>query len=102
MSQCNDTIDSWMQLCDSLTRLFWPNYVQHPWVGEPHTYKRGQLFKGRLAEIRNIKSLYKQISTLLHEEEIRSMFSASSPFRSKKYVRAHMGRFITNICTYSY
>lgn len=84
MSQAIDTADSWMQLCDSLTRLFWPNYVQHPWVGEPHMPKRGQQFKERLSEIKNIKSLYKQIATLLDDEEMKIMLYESSPFKGIK------------------
>ncbi|XP_067625981.1 cytoplasmic dynein 2 heavy chain 1-like [Eurosta solidaginis] len=78
MSQCIDTADSWLQLCDSLTRLFWPNYAQHPWVGEPHV---PNLFKDRLTEIKNIKNLYKQIVTLLGDEETKQMLYESSPFK---------------------
>jgi hypothetical protein len=26
-----DTINSWIQICDSLTRLFWTNCEQHTW-----------------------------------------------------------------------
>lgn len=81
MSQCIDTAESWMQLCDSLTRLFWPNYVKHPWVGEAHVPKRAEQFKERVLEIRNIKNLYKQISTLLHDNEMREMLQTDSPFR---------------------
>lgn len=80
MSQCMDTVDAWMQLCDSLTRLFWPNYVKHPWVGEPHVPRRGQQFKERLAEIRSIKQLYKQIATLLNDAELQEMFQEQAAF----------------------
>lgn len=86
MSQCIDTADSWMQLCDSLTRLFWPNYVQHPWVGKPHVSKRGQQFKERLLEIKNIRDLYKQIATLLDDEEMQSILYETSPFKGKIFV----------------
>uniref|UniRef100_A0A1I8MV06 Dynein heavy chain, cytoplasmic n=1 Tax=Musca domestica TaxID=7370 RepID=A0A1I8MV06_MUSDO len=81
MSQCIDTAESWLQLCDSLTRLFWPNYVKHPWVGDAHIPKRPQQFKERMLEIRNIKNLYKQISTLLNDNEMKEMLLADSPFR---------------------
>ncbi|XP_023163173.2 cytoplasmic dynein 2 heavy chain 1 [Drosophila hydei] len=80
MSQCMDTVDAWMQLCDSLTRLFWPNYVKHPWLGEPHVPRRGQQFKERLGEIRNIKQLYKQIATLLNDAELQEMFQEQAAF----------------------
>uniref|UniRef100_A0A1I8Q9V5 Dynein heavy chain, cytoplasmic n=1 Tax=Stomoxys calcitrans TaxID=35570 RepID=A0A1I8Q9V5_STOCA len=81
MSQCIDTAESWIQLSDSLTRLFWPNYVKHPWVGEAHVPKRAEQFKERVLEIRNIKNLYKQISTLLHDNEMKEMLQNDSPFR---------------------
>ncbi|KAH8376856.1 hypothetical protein KR093_001749 [Drosophila rubida] len=80
MSQCMDTVDAWMQLCDSLTRLFWPNYVKHPWLGEPHVPRRGQQFKERLGEIRSIKQLYKQIATLLNDAELQEMFQEQAAF----------------------
>ncbi|XP_060645040.1 cytoplasmic dynein 2 heavy chain 1 [Drosophila nasuta] len=80
MGQCMDTVDAWMQLCDSLTRLFWPNYVKHPWLGEPHVPRRGQQFKARLGEIRSIKQLYKQIATLLNDAELQEMFQEQAAF----------------------
>ncbi|KAH8263165.1 hypothetical protein KR044_005503 [Drosophila immigrans] len=80
MSQCMDTVDAWMQLCDSLTRLFWPNYVKHPWLGEPHVPRRGQQFRERLGEIRSIKQLYKQIATLLNDAELQEMFQEQAAF----------------------
>ncbi|XP_065356058.1 cytoplasmic dynein 2 heavy chain 1 [Calliphora vicina] len=82
MGQCIDTAESWIQLCDSLTRLFWPNYVKHPWMGEAHTPKRAHMFKERMSEIRNIKNLYKQIATLLNDDEMREMITNQSPFRN--------------------
>ncbi|XP_055916348.1 cytoplasmic dynein 2 heavy chain 1 [Eupeodes corollae] len=81
MSQCHDIVDSWIQLCDSLTRLFWPNYVQHVWTGEPHIPKRGQLFKERLAEIKSIKNLFKQIVILLDDDDIINLFTGNSIFK---------------------
>ncbi|CAD7084661.1 unnamed protein product [Hermetia illucens] len=82
MNQVLDITESWMQLCDSLTRLFWPNYGQHPWIGKPHSPQQGHLFKERLSEIKGIKNLYKQIITLLDDHEIRNMLSWNSPFKS--------------------
>ncbi|XP_055390537.1 cytoplasmic dynein 2 heavy chain 1 [Condylostylus longicornis] len=82
MSQAMDITDSWLQLCDTLTRLFWPNYIQHQWLGDPHIPKRGKQFKERLTEIRNIKNLYKQIVTLINIQEIRDLLSHNSAFKS--------------------
>lgn len=81
MSQCIDTAESWIQLCDSLSRLFWPNYVKHPWLGEPHIPKQALQFKERIIEIRNIKNLYQQIATLLNDEDTWEMIRNESPFK---------------------
>lgn len=82
MSQLLDTADSWLQLCDSLTRLFWPNYAKHPWIGETHLPKGVQLLKERILEMRNIKNLYKQISFLLNDYETEEIMRTESPFKN--------------------
>uniref|UniRef100_A0A1B0AQ10 Dynein heavy chain, cytoplasmic n=1 Tax=Glossina palpalis gambiensis TaxID=67801 RepID=A0A1B0AQ10_9MUSC len=82
MSQLLDTADSWLQLCDSLTRLFWPNYAKHPWIGETHLPKGVQLLKERILDIRNIKNLYKQISFLLNDYEMEDIMRTESPFKN--------------------
>lgn len=63
-----DTIDSWIHICDSLTRLFWPNNGANPWTGSPHIPKNAQLFRERLNEIKVIKNLYTQIATIFNED----------------------------------
>lgn len=63
-----DTIDSWIRICDSLTRLFWPNNAANPWTGNPHIPKNAQLFRERLGEIKRIKNLYTQIATIFVED----------------------------------
>lgn len=82
-----EIVDAWIQVCDSLTRLFWPNYGQHPWLGEPHIPKNAILFQERLNEIKNIKNMYKDITCLFNEnnqidKSIRRIFI---PFRGKAY-----------------
>lgn len=62
-----EIVESWIQVCDSLTRLFWPNYGQHAWLGEPHIPKNSVLFQERLNEIKNIKNVYKDITCLFNE-----------------------------------
>lgn len=46
-----EILDSWIQVCDTLTRLFWPNYNQHQWIGEPHIPLSSVNFKQRLNEV---------------------------------------------------
>lgn len=64
-----DTIDSWIRICDSLTRLFWPNNAANPWTGSPHIPKNAELFRERLNEIKVIKNLYTQIATIFNEDD---------------------------------
>uniref|UniRef100_A0A1B0DN78 Dynein heavy chain, cytoplasmic n=1 Tax=Phlebotomus papatasi TaxID=29031 RepID=A0A1B0DN78_PHLPP len=75
--------DNWIQICDSLTRLFWPNYAQHPWLGEAHIPRQAQAFKSRLEEVKNIKNLYRQISSLFSDNShlIDSVNRIFQPFR---------------------
>lgn len=81
MSYSEDIIDAYIQLCDTLTRLFWPNYINHPWTSKPHIPQKAHEFKERLSDIRSIRSLYKQVANLLGEEEFEDVFSWNSPFR---------------------
>lgn len=83
-----EIIDSWLHVCDSLTRLFWPNYAQHAWLGEPHIPKNAVAFQERLHEIKNIKNIYKDITCLFNEnnqidKSIRRIFI---PFKGT-YIR---------------
>uniref|UniRef100_A0A1B0CJW6 Cytoplasmic dynein 2 heavy chain 1 n=1 Tax=Lutzomyia longipalpis TaxID=7200 RepID=A0A1B0CJW6_LUTLO len=83
-AQIGELADNWIQICDSLTRLFWPNYSQHPWVGKSHIPRQAQAFKSRLEEVRNIKNLYRQIVTLFTDNShlIDSVNRMFQPFRS--------------------
>lgn len=69
LSENADIIDSWIRICDSLTRLFWPNNGANPWSGHPHIPKNAQLFQERLAEIKVIKNMYTQIATIFNEDD---------------------------------
>ncbi|GAB0096653.1 Cytoplasmic dynein 2 heavy chain 1 [Sergentomyia squamirostris] len=76
--------DNWIQICDSLTRLFWPNYTQHSWLGDPHIPRQAVAFKSRLEEVRNIKNLYRQIVSLFGDNTplIDSVNKMFKPFRT--------------------
>lgn len=83
LNDCIAIIDAWTQVCDSLTRLFWPNYAQHTWVGKPHIPKTATAYSQRLNEIQAIRNVYKEIVCLFNEinqidKSVRRMFL---PFR---------------------
>lgn len=82
----NDIIEmfeSWIQVCDSLTRLFWPNYGRHAWIGGPHIPKIATQYLKRLQDIQAIRNVYKEIVCLFNEinqidKSVRRIFI---PFR---------------------
>lgn len=75
ISHVLDVLNSWIQICDSLTRLFWSNCEQNPWVGKPHIPSITTRFKLRVEEILDIKQVYKQISLLSLEDETIDLLS---------------------------
>lgn len=64
-----DIMNNWIQICDSLTRLFWTNCEQHPWSGKPYIPSLMTKFKLRVEEILDIKQVHKQIAILSSEDE---------------------------------
>ncbi|XP_053681370.1 cytoplasmic dynein 2 heavy chain 1 [Anopheles nili] len=64
-----ETLDSWIQTFDSLTRLFWPNYEPHPWLGEPYRSKLLNKFQARYKEILEIRHVKDLLYALFFESE---------------------------------
>ncbi|XP_035794419.1 cytoplasmic dynein 2 heavy chain 1-like [Anopheles albimanus] len=64
-----ETLDSWIQTFDSLTRLFWPNYEPHLWCGEPYRSKLLSKFQTRYKEILDIRHLKDLLYALFFESE---------------------------------
>lgn len=67
VTDITEVVDAWLQVCDSLTRLFWPNYGRHAWIGEPHIPKNARAFLDRLKEVQNVRNVYKEIVCLFNE-----------------------------------
>lgn len=83
LNDITEVTESWIQVCDSLTRLFWPNYNRHAWIGSPHIPKTATNYIKRLQEIQAIRNVYKEINCLFNEinqidKSIRRIFV---PFR---------------------
>lgn len=64
VSRINDTVSSWLQNCDTLTRLYWPNFLSHQWVGEPYVPRTMVLLNDRLNQIMELKCFYKQLCVI--------------------------------------
>ncbi|XP_054724974.1 LOW QUALITY PROTEIN: cytoplasmic dynein 2 heavy chain 1-like [Uloborus diversus] len=76
--QSIDLCETWMDLCQKLTVLFWPNYTPHPW-------KRGVFappyllhFCKRLNEILVLRSVHSQVQDLLTPDEASQMGLSAS------------------------
>lgn len=72
ITHVQDIIDSWNQVCDTSTRLFWPNYAQRQWLGEPHVPSSGARLKERLDEIGTLRRLHSELSNLLCADETQA------------------------------
>lgn len=75
ISHVMDIMNNWIQICDSLTRLFWTNCESHPWIGKAYIPSLMTKFKIRIEEIMDIKQVHKQISLLSTEDETIDMRS---------------------------
>lgn len=87
INEVYECCESWIQLCESLTKLFWPNNIQHQWIGEPHIPMQAIQFRERLNEIKNIKNMYKQIASIFLENNnqllSQNIGKVFRPFRGK-------------------
>lgn len=61
--------ESWLRLCDSLTRFFWPNNGQHQWLGDPHAPVQAVQFVERLNEVRQLKLMLQQMMAVLTDDD---------------------------------
>lgn len=61
LGEATELMHTWLRVCDSLTRLFWPNNGQHQWLGEPHQPALAQRFVGRLQDVGHMRAMFQQI-----------------------------------------
>lgn len=85
-----DITNNWMQVCDSMSRLFWTNCEHHLWIGNPYVPAIMTKFKNRMEEILEIKQIYKQISVLSQEDDTIDM-------TTKDYFHTFRGKFNYNL-----
>lgn len=85
LNEVSDYCDSWLHVCDTLTRLFWPNNGTHTWLGPPHVPTKAIQFKERLNEIKSIKTMYAQVASIFGDNVsvIRTVNQMFIPFRGK-------------------
>ncbi|XP_055534643.1 cytoplasmic dynein 2 heavy chain 1 [Wyeomyia smithii] len=83
INHVKSTLETWYQTFDSLTRLFWPNYEQHAWIGEPYNSKQLNKFRTRYSEILAIKKCKDLLFALFHDNDDFSFHVSDiiGPFR---------------------
>ncbi|XP_034239710.1 cytoplasmic dynein 2 heavy chain 1 [Thrips palmi] len=69
LSQSVAVCEKWIDTCQKLTTLFWPNHSLHAWSGKPYVPKHIQSFSKRLSEVKEIRTLHRQLTRLLSRQE---------------------------------
>ena len=65
--------EKFIQTCEQLTALFWPNYIPHKWEGGPYKPEHAINVNNRLKEVLSLRTLHKQLSQLLSVSEQTEM-----------------------------
>ena len=76
--------EKWIDVCQKLTSLLWPNYSPHPWKGGPYAPDHAANVQRRLREVHSLRTMHKQLTQLLSHNEQDELKTAKSfePFRS--------------------
>ena len=61
--------EKWVDICQKLTSIFWPNYPSHKWEGQPYKPDHATNVQTRLKEILSLRGLHKQLTQLLSNSE---------------------------------
>ena len=86
--------DKWLDVCTKLTSIFWPGYSPHRWEGGSFSPDQSVHFGARLREILSLRSLHKQLTQLLsnnEQEELRvnrsfEPFAGLNPIQVKYFI----------------
>ncbi|XP_058827016.1 cytoplasmic dynein 2 heavy chain 1-like [Topomyia yanbarensis] len=83
INHVKETLESWYQTFDSLTRLFWPNYEQHAWIGKPYSSKQLDKLRSRFSEILEIKNSKDLLYALFfdNDEQFLRNTDVADPFK---------------------
>ncbi|XP_046395709.1 cytoplasmic dynein 2 heavy chain 1 [Ischnura elegans] len=93
MNQAISVCDKWIEGCQNLTTLFWPNYKFHPWRGGSFTPTFLVKLKTRLQEILQVRTMHRQLVRLLSSNEQENLrtkdaflpFSGLNPVQFNPY-----------------
>ena len=83
-------------MCTKLTSIYWPGYPAHRWEGGPFTPDQAVNFGKRLKEILSLRSLHKQLTQLLsnNEQEELKVDRSFEPFAGLNPVQVIKDSFI--------
>ncbi|XP_023242269.1 cytoplasmic dynein 2 heavy chain 1-like [Centruroides sculpturatus] len=69
LHQAIDLCETWQDICQKLTTIFWPNFRNHPWKKSAFIPKYIVKFSERLLQILDLRAVHYQLTKLLSLEE---------------------------------
>ena len=81
--------EKWIDICQKLTSLYWPNYTPHLWQGAPYVPDNATSVQRRLKEIHSLRTFHKQLTQLLSIAEQQELKTSETfdPFKDLKPVQ---------------
>lgn len=75
--------EKWIDICQKLTSIFWPNFTPHLWQGSPYQPKHAVNVQRRIQEIHSLRATHKQLTQLLSNAEQEELKTSRcfEPFR---------------------
>ena len=61
--------EKWVDICQKLTSIYWPNYGPHRWQGASYAPEHAKNVAARLREVHSLRTLHKQLTQLLSHSE---------------------------------
>ena len=82
LNQSVTILEQWIDNCNRLTTVFWPNYSAHKWKSSAFVPEHTRSMVQRLNEVMNLRMLHKQLTKLLstaEQDELKTK-DAFAPF----------------------
>ncbi|XP_037092634.1 cytoplasmic dynein 2 heavy chain 1-like [Pollicipes pollicipes] len=93
LNQAVTVLEQWIDNCNRLTTVFWPNYFAHKWKSPAFVPEHAKSMVQRLNEVMNLRMLHKQLTKLLsttEQEELKTKdafvpFAGLNPLQYNPY-----------------
>ncbi|KAF0306076.1 Cytoplasmic dynein 2 heavy chain 1 [Amphibalanus amphitrite] len=93
LNQAVTVLEQWIENCNRLTTVFWPNFSPHKWKSPAFVPEHAKSMVQRLNEVMNLRMLHKQLTKLLstaEQDELKTKdafapFSGLNPLQYNPY-----------------